>query len=174
MKRISFFPVLCLCAVAFSSCKDRFNESGAEGRAISFSATAGFPSVLTKTQYSGEDTSDGDYERINWTAGDKIAILSPEAMLYDQSTTPWVPAPTSTNPPFSRAEYSISGTVTADGRYSRAGIVGTGSGGSLHWGSGAHRFYGVYPSSYVEFTTNLNGVRGPAYAWLGSSSRSSG
>ena len=91
MKSISFFPVLCLCAVAFSSCKDRFNESGAEGRAISFFATVGFPSVLTKTQYSG-----------------------------------------------------------------------------------AHRFYGVYPSSYVEFTTNLNGVRGPAYAWLGSSSRSSG
>ena len=160
MKRISFFPVLCLCAVAFSSCKDRFNESGAEGRAISFSATAGFPSLLTKTQYSGEVTSDGgiNYERINWTAGDKIAILSPEAMIYDQSATPWVPAPTSTNPPFSRAEYSISGTVTPDGRYSRAGIVGTGSGGILHWGSGEHRFYGVYPSSYVEFTTNLNGA----------------
>ena len=158
MKRISFFPVLCLCALAFSSCKDRFNESGAEGRVISFSATAGFPSLLTKTQYSGEDTSDGDYERINWTAGDKIAILSPEAMIYDQNATPWVPAPTSTNPPFSRAEYSISGTVTPDGRYSRAGIVGTGSGGSLHWGSGAHRFYGVYPSSFVEFTTNLNGA----------------
>lgn len=90
----------------------------------------------TKTSYSDTDEngqtlgSSSQRERIDWAAGDRIRIYSPQA-LREESTDHW-------------ADYSVTDVTAAANAVSRAAISPVSKG--LAWGSGKHYFYGMYPS----------------------------
>lgn len=96
------------------------------GSSIRFSAVTRSNAAATKTAYSGVVT-DGK-ERIDWVAGDQIKL----AMKNNETAN------------ISHV-YAIS-DITADGRYSRAGLEPDGGSG-LEWGTGTHDFWAAYPST---------------------------
>ena len=141
MKKISLI-VFSLLAVACGTKENPFSRTGEE---IRFSALSSGESA-TKTLYSGE-ASDGK-ERIDWVDGDAIRIYSDKAVHRNNASQHW-------------ADYKISsGTITAEGAKSRAGIEPAQNNG-LVWGTGSHQFYGVYPSSV---TLAENGQASPSFS----------
>ena len=136
-----YIAALSLMAVACGTKENPFSRTGDE---IRFSAVSG-AGTLTKTEYSGEDS--GGKERIDWVAGDLVRIASDKAVHRNQASQHW-------------ADYKISGTITPDRAKSRASIEPAQNNG-LVWGSGAHQFYGVYPSSV---TLGADGQISPAIA----------
>ena len=136
-----YIAALSLMAVACGTKENPFSRTGDE---IRFSAVSG-AGTLTKTEYSGEES--GGKERIDWVAGDLVRIASDVAVHRNQASQHW-------------ADYKISGTITPDRAKSRASIEPAQNNG-LVWGSGAHQFFGVYPSSV---TLAENGQASPAIA----------
>lgn len=112
----------------------------------------------TKTTYSGVVT-DGR-ERLDWVAGDRVAIVSPEAKPH-----------ISASQPYSKAPYKIAGPK--DSAYiSKASLLNlpAGEGGStgngLQWDTqGTYQFYGMYPDSSSMDATDRSKV---SIAWNGS------
>ena len=132
-----------LCLLGAISCTKDYS-----GRAIRFSASTRPDAAYTKTAFSGVVTS--DIERIDWVAGDKIML----AMKNDDVTN-------------SQMAYDITG-ISADGRYSRAGLEKSGGGsGGLQWGTGTHDFWAAYPSTATvgdhTITSNIPAVQTITY-----------
>ena len=182
MKRASFIPALFLliAAAVFPSCERREENRTGSGRAVSFSSSSLFP-LRTKTAYNGGDVADGKYERINWVSGDKISILSPDAVRYNETSNPWTLNPSGSNPTYYSADYSVSqagtpsGTGALSGVFSKAPVVPA-EDESLRWGEeGTHHFFGVYPAkafmpddvqSYMDFTLSTDKSTGIIQAYL--------
>ena len=142
MGRSRILAALCLACLTVLSCRERL-EPYSDGSSVIFSASTALGSP-TKTQYAGGYVADGQKERLNWVSGDGLTILSPQAVFYNKTVTPWTMSRSSDNPAYSVADYAVSGTVTADGVFSNAGIAPSAAG--LDWGEGAHHFFGVYPA----------------------------
>ncbi len=117
---------------------------GGVGSAIKFSAVTR-SDVATKTVYSGEVV--GDYERINWVAGDIIRIASDVAQTEGGDDY---------------ADYTL-GTPEASGVNSTSKATPSGGSG-LEWGSGTHHFWGIYPSHAITVSgsASASGLSIPA------------
>ena len=147
MKRTkSYIPALLLAFLAAVSCTQK-QEPEAEafiGRPIRF--VTDVPG--TRATYSGE-VIDGK-ERIEWQAGDRISIYSPEAAGRKFSI------------------YTIEGETHESGSAysaSTALSVAVDSIGALQWGKLAtHRFYGRYPDPSCESPYMSDEYRWQAYA----------
>lgn len=100
------------------------------GRAIRFRAVT-VPEPQTKTAYSG--VVDGGWERIDWVVDDVVRIYS-DLAVREEGTYHW-------------ADYQVSevkaGTET---RNSKAELTPTSAADALNWGTGSHKFVGVYPA----------------------------
>ena len=171
MKNGCITMALCLPFLLVPSCR---KSDGVDAPKVAFSAWSTL-STPTKTAYEGGYTPTGRYERLNWVAGDKLAILSPQAILVDKNTRPWTVSTSSDNPRYSVSDYSITADGTPDGRYSASGVTDAGSAGGLHWGEGKHLFFGVYPApgylpeeikSVTGITTNAGGTQGIISAFI--------
>lgn len=135
----------------FPSCNKElatsFNEPGTE---IVFGASVGWQNdVKTRTEYSGKDEQDrvvsstSEYERIDWVEGkDKIRLLCDAAV-------------GKSNPADKKADYVLSGvSVGSDKKKSEASIAPSDN-NSLHWGTGKHYFYALYPAPGMESNYNF-------------------
>lgn len=147
MKRMkSYIPVLLLACLAAVSCtqKQEPEESAFIGRPIRFVTEA----PGTRATYSGE-VIDGK-ERIEWQAGDRVCIYSPEAAGRKFSI------------------YKIEGETHESGSVSSASTalsVAVDSIGALQWGKLAtHRFYGRYPDPSCEIPYMSDEYHLQAYA----------
>ena len=120
-KHLFYLLAAALCLCGTTSCEKDFT-----GKSIRFRAVTRSNAAATKTAYSGVVT-DGK-ERIDWVAGDQIKL----AMKNNETAN------------ISHV-YAIS-DITADGRYSRAGLEPDGGSG-LEWGTGTHDFWAAYPST---------------------------
>ena len=131
---ISFVAVLCLMASA--SCQKDFT-----GKSIKFRASTRPDAPLTKTAYSGKTyTSSGDtYERIDWKDGDQVIL----AMKNDEGSE--------------QMAYELTG-ITAQERYSKAGLSPSGSINGLVWGTGTHDFWAGYPETVTVGEHTLSSV----------------
>lgn len=174
MKGKAVLAALCLLSLLHLSCTERLNPDSSGVSSVIFSVSSGFVSD-TKTQYAGGYVADGQKERIEWLAGDGLTILSPQAIIIDKTTRPWTVSYSSSSPEFSVADYQISKNGTASGVYSVSGIVPTNKADDLHWGVGAHHFFGVYPmlsslpadiQSRVGITTNADRTKGIISAYI--------
>ena len=103
------------------------------GGAIVFSAATGYDNgVETRTEYTGDMKTVTGYtnpfERIDWVANDQLTVY------YRRGTGS-----------FSNAGYKITGSNTVQNEITKASTVAIGD--ELLWadGSGAHKFYGMYP-----------------------------
>ncbi len=112
------------------------------GREIHFRASSQAP--LTKTEYDGTITTSGDkkHERINWVAGDMIAIM----MEVEDEETPQF------------GEYRVSNVTAYSDEVSRCDLNPVGGrygGNALQWGPQGkkHDFTAVYPSPSVSSST---------------------
>ena len=115
-------------------------KSHFEGREIRFRASSKAP--VTKTAYDGTvTTSEGKkHERINWVAGDMIAIM----MEVEGEETPQF------------GEYRVSNVTAYSDEVSRCDLNPVGGpfgGNALKWGQGEHSFTAVYPSPTVSSST---------------------
>ena len=98
-------------------------------------ATSWTNTGFTRTEYSGKDQNDeslsatsSEHERIDWvSSNDRIRIVCEQAKEGHQ------------------ADYVFDGAVTSDGKKS-AGKVKPVQEKGLRWGTGAHRFYALYPA----------------------------
>ena len=172
MRRKGLITALCLLSLFVSSCREEMMPVS-DGSSVSFSASSGF-SHHTKTEYVGGYVSNDNYERINWLSGDGLTVLSPQAVLYNKTTNPWTAYYTATDPRYCVAHYTVDGTITPDGIYSTAGVAPYEDKG-LHWGEGAHLFFGVYPrlstlpssvQSYVGIETDATRTKGIIDAYI--------
>ena len=172
MRRKGLITALCLLSLFVSSCREEAMPFS-DGSSVSFSASSGF-SHHTKTEYVGGYVSNDNYERINWLSGDGLTVLSPQAVLYNKTTNPWTAYYTATDPRYCVAHYTVDGTITPDGIYSTAGVAPYEDKG-LHWGEGAHLFFGVYPrlstlpssvQSYVGIETDATRTKGIIDAYI--------
>ena len=122
-------------ALVLAGCgKDFFNAR--PGEQITFSAST-VNKTATKTAYTGTVT-DGK-ELIAWEPGDQVRIFSEQAAHRYETDK-------------HDADYLVT-SVTNSGHYSNAqvGYPGsTGEASGLVWGTGAHAFYGIYPSPAVN------------------------
>ena len=171
MKNGCIALAFCLAFLLVPSCR---KSAGVDASKVVFSAWSSL-SLPTKTAYEGGYTPTGRYERLDWVAGDKLAILSPQAILIDKNTHPWTVSTSSDNPRYSVSDYSIKADGTPDGRYSASGVTDAGSEGGLHWGEGKHLFFGVYPApdylpdeikNITGITTNAGGTQGIISAFI--------
>lgn len=157
------FAGLFLC-LGLVSCEVKPGEDNSV-QEVRFSGHTGVPA--TKTEYAGGTLTAGSgdwngqsFERIDWTDGDRLTIISPDSQVYknpsgDHSELIYnVTTPLS----YSKAEYKISSHVKHSSyNHISVGTItnlttsegGTGSG--LLWsktGSNqTYRFYGIYPTS---------------------------
>ena len=127
---------IALITAAIVVCSCERISSHKYGDSIYFTASAErFDKSYTKTEYSG--VVNNGVERIDWVDGDRISIYCYQAADNDKSS-----------------DYVInSTTIASNGRYSSASIEPA-DGNGLHWGSGTHYFYAVYPDN--TFTGNGN------------------
>ena len=115
-----------------TGCKKHGPWKAAVGTPVQFRAVSGAPSAKadTKTAYSDEVVD--SYERLNWVAGDKVAIF----MAYESVDN------------YKVLDYTV-GAPTADGRYSRASVSAVGE--AHEWqGEESHFFASLYPSPSVK------------------------
>ena len=130
----------------FAGC-NRMNPDSYKGSSVRFTAMSSH-APNTKTAYSGGSVANGNKERIDWKAGDRVKLSSPQAQVLDKSTTPWTLVYSSSSPQYSVAEYVISQNGTAEGVFSNSSLQNpTSTDNGLQWGTGTHYFYGVYPST---------------------------
>ena len=135
-------------AILFAGCNKQ-NEFG--GR---YSRQPGAPvvfgvdsrSIMTRTSY-GEDATEGGktIQAINWTAGDKIRIYSPQA---DRSA-------------YGGDEHWADYTVTPTSSNASLGTLTTVQPAGLSWGeSGTYTFYSVYPAPAADEAAVPDGASG--------------
>ncbi|MBR1706996.1 MAG: fimbrillin family protein [Bacteroidales bacterium] len=126
MKKDRYLSTLCLAALLLAGCT---KGAAPVGKEISFRAATS--QNTTKTAYSGE-LDENHFERIDWTEGDIIRVLSDKAVKPD-GVTLW-------------ADYRVTGP-TASGRRSVATLANYDPNG-LTWAEdeGQYRFWAVYPS----------------------------
>ena len=121
---------------AFSSCSREDNVKGVRFKAHS---TGFMDPSLTKTTYTGEKS--GGVERIDWTSGDLIRIVSDEAYVMDEPTRNY-------------SDFRVDSFTNTDA-VSTAVILPATDPNSLQWGSGKHTFWAMYPS---PATVGLSGA----------------
>lgn len=118
------------------SCKREVGDVILPGDRVVFKASADYVNgPETKTVYSGVEY--GGKERIDWVTGDRIRIFSDKAR--HPSGTQY-------------SDYQVTGVTPGTGStqaISYASVKNVGSNG-LHWGTGVHHFYAVYPSPEVN------------------------
>lgn len=135
-------------AILFAGCNKQ-NEFG--GR---YSRQPGAPvvfgvdsrSIMTRTSY-GEDATEGGktIQAINWTAGDKIRVYSPQA---DRSA-------------YGGDEHWADYTVTPTSSNASLGTLTTVQPAGLSWGeSGTYTFYSVYPAPAADEAAVPDGASG--------------
>ena len=141
---------LILAAVAavtiIAGCEKQLEYGGDEtGSPIQFGAsTEWLNDIETRTEYSGVDengraiTSSSNYERIDWVEGkDVIRVLCDAADGKETASK-------------KTADYIISSVrVPSDKKKSQASIT-SGDSNALHWGTGTHYFYALYPAPGME------------------------
>ncbi len=134
---------LVMAALLSASCVEEknYNEIRVPGEPIRFSAQTGYVNGDgTRTEYSGAlyDNSNG-YERIDWVNNDPMKII------YVQGTEE------------NAANYKVTG-VTADNVDSYAQVTVDGT--ELLWGSGsgANKFYAMYPTQAKNASASLQKV----------------
>lgn len=124
------------------SCKREVDDVILPGDSVVFKASADYVNgPETKTTYSGVEY--GGKERIDWVSGDKIRILSDKARHPGGAS--W-------------SDYQVTGVTAGTGSnqpISYASIKNVGDNG-LHWGSGTHKFYAVYPSPAANSNISIN------------------
>ena len=124
------------------SCKREVDDVILPGDSVVFKASADYVNgPETKTTYSGVEY--GGKERIDWVSGDKIRILSDKAR--HPGGAAW-------------SDYQVTGVTPGTGSnqpISYASIKNVGDNG-LHWGSGTHKFYAVYPSPAANSNISIN------------------
>lgn len=124
------------------SCKREVDDVILPGDSVVFKASADYVNgPETKTTYSGVEY--GGKERIDWVSGDKIRILSDKARHPGGAS--W-------------SDYQVTGVTPGTGSnqpISYASIKNVGDNG-LHWGSGTHKFYAVYPSPAANSNISIN------------------
>lgn len=113
---------LCTISCVKENLNDRISVN--DGDEIVFGVSAAYDGPKTKTEY-GDIV--GNEQKINWTAGDRVEIYSPDS-------------PTSYN----KVEYAIA-NIGQSGDNSHATLAKIEDAG-LHWGDGDQSFYAVYPS----------------------------
>lgn len=139
MKRTFFIFLLFTAVVFFRGC----GTLDPEGTPIKFMAVSRATVPDTKTQYEGVEKEDGEYERIDWIAGDLITLASPQAPELNNGLVEYKKI----------ADYLVTNAITADGRYSSSKLENYASNG-LQWGTGAHTFYGMYPAAAAFKSTD--------------------
>lgn len=114
-----------MCLLSLASCTKFLT-----GKSIKVRATSHAESASTKTAYSGEKA--GDFERIDWVAGDKVQlIMSYEGLVGDPV----------------QKTYQIE-EISARNRNSLAKLELYGSTDELEWGGEVpHDFWAAYPST---------------------------
>lgn len=130
MKKLLYYSAILAVALSTTGCvKELLSGVGSE---VLFSANTYYDNgPATKTAYSGV-TSNGK-ERINWINGDRVRIYSPQAEHRTSANQHW-------------SDYDIdANNISPNNEKSTARVKNTGTNG-LVWGTGAHTFYGVYPS----------------------------
>ncbi|MBP3202269.1 MAG: hypothetical protein J6M31_01510 [Bacteroidales bacterium] len=128
MKPVLHILTLCLAVLpGLVSCQKDPHPS--EGTPVKFKAFSR-ASAVTKTQYAGGAVASGQKERINWVAGDRVSLTSPQA------------------DGLKKADYKIASNGTPDNEYSVSTLQNlTEKSNGLQWGTGTHYFYGVYPAT---------------------------
>lgn len=125
-------PILLLAA----ACVKEEGGGALPGEGIVFRASSEYDNgPETKTVYSGVEY--GGKERIDWVTGDRIRIFSDKAR--HPSGTQY-------------SDYQVTGVTPGTGSaqaISYASVKNVGNNG-LHWGTGVHHFYAVYPSPEVN------------------------
>ena len=131
-------PILLLAA----ACVKEEGGGALPGEGIVFRASSEYDNgPETKTVYSGVEY--GGKERIDWVTGDRIRIFSDKAR--HPSGTQY-------------SDYQVTGVTPGTGSaqaISYASVKNVGNNG-LHWGTGVHHFYAVYPSP--EANSNISVV----------------
>lgn len=143
-KRIIWAAAALMLLAGLSGCQ----KSDYSGKEIRFNARS-LPEIGTKAVYTG-DKSDNNFERINWEVGDKIRIYNDKATCSGDANYFW-------------ADYTVGSVASSSNRYSTGQLNVSSSRGGLTWGTGAHTFYGVYPSPETNDaagTQDLSDFRG--------------
>lgn len=131
MNRYRCLFILCLLAGMLLSVTSCENKLSLLGQRVSFKFTS--TSADTKAAYSNAFFNEGgqNYERIDWTKGDKIAIYCPEASMPENKSS----------------VFTVEG-INTDSRYSKASVK---SSNDMYWGEAVlHHFYAVYPSHEAD------------------------
>ena len=97
--------------------------------------------LAVRASFSG-DIDENGIERIGWEEGDRLRILSPQAIDTEGGDSHW-------------ADYRIK-EIRDEGRSSLAGVEPAGRNG-LAWGEGAHDFFAAFPSPADDDGTYLDG-----------------
>lgn len=136
MVKSKFILWFALAGFAALSCS-QWEELPTESEAVHFGFDSGRETLVqTKTAYSNDLVDEGGtkYERIDWTAGDRIKVVSNLAATIPGGST-------------REAVYVVDNLhIVADGRYSETEIIADGS--DLYWNvsPAVHYFYAVYPA----------------------------
>lgn len=131
MNRYRCLFILCLLGGMLLSVTSCENKLSLLGQRVSFKFTS--TSADTKAAYSNAFFKEGgqNYERIDWTKGDKIAIYCPEASMPENKSS----------------VFTVEG-INTDSRYSKASVK---SSNDMYWGEAVlHHFYAVYPSHEAD------------------------
>ena len=137
---------------------------------VRFAASTSYLNQLeAKTLYTDDyyisgggrtDRSSGQVERIDWIAGDKITVFSPQALRYDKDTEPWPLAhkykvakmsATTDSVGYSMAHYDVIPADTVLHRHN-AGVDTDDWTDALMWNTGEskHSFFAIYPSPQIS------------------------
>ena len=148
MKTKTLFILLAGAGLLFAGCNKQ-NEFGGK-----YSRQAGAPvvfgvdsrSIETKTTYGDTETAGGKtIQAINWKAGDKIRVYSPQA---DRSA-------------YGEDEHWADYTVTPNSSNASLGTLTTVQPAGLSWGeSGSYTFYSVYPAPAADEAAVPDGANG--------------
>ena len=148
MKTKTLFILLAGAGLLFAGCNKQ-NEFGGK-----YSRQAGAPvvfgvdsrSIETKTTYGDTETAGvKTIQAINWKAGDKIRVYSPQA---DRSA-------------YGEDEHWADYTVTPNSSNASLGTLTTVQPAGLSWGeSGSYTFYSVYPAPAADEAAVPDGANG--------------
>ena len=131
-KTLNYIVCALVATMPLCSCQKEFKYKHA-GDEVRFAIGSG--SAETKAVYSGKTNGDKSIERIDWEENDLIRIYSAQ-----------VSAPTD-----KFADYAVTSVdIPESGSVISTADIAAYGGEGLHWGTGTHTFYGVYPSPKEE------------------------
>ena len=133
--------------LSLTGCQKGNEPQNSSDRAVRFGAST---AAETRTSFSG-DRSDGERERVDWSAGDKIMIWSDFAAVPEGRTPHFAGNP-------NLAVYGLT-NIREDGSKSTANITND-TGNALHYPDGDKEcaFWGVYPAGAVTESPVNNAV----------------